>query len=77
MQLASNYSQTKDSSETEPILSQSNTAKSSSSIEIRTVGGDPYSTSDDLQSSDVDDSCILVNADQPQCRICLDTGGLC
>ncbi|KAK3004333.1 hypothetical protein RJ639_018557 [Escallonia herrerae] len=79
MQLASDDSRREDNLETEPILSQSSVAQgvddSSISIEILTVSGDISVTADDRQSFDVDESCRLVNADQPQCRICLDTGG--
>lgn len=74
MQLVSNGSQSEDISETEPILSQSTTAGSSkdtlSSCEIRLVDAD-----DDCQNFDSDEHCNLVNADQLQCRICLDNGG--
>ncbi|KAK3035541.1 hypothetical protein RJ639_034746 [Escallonia herrerae] len=79
MHLASNDSRREDNLETEPILSQSSVAQgvedSSISIEIRTVSGDSSVTADDRQSFDADESCRLVNTDQPQCRICLDTGG--
>uniref|UniRef100_A0A5B7ALZ6 Putative E3 ubiquitin-protein ligase MARCH1 n=1 Tax=Davidia involucrata TaxID=16924 RepID=A0A5B7ALZ6_DAVIN len=79
MQLVSHDSQAEDSSETEPILCQSNivqrSEESSSSFEIRTVGGDCSTIDDDSQCLDVDENCNLVNAEQPQCRICLDVGG--
>lgn len=78
MQLVSNDSRTEDFSETEPILSQSYSAERSeesiSSIEI-TVSGDVSVTIDDSPSPDADENCSLVPADQPLCRICLDTGG--
>ncbi|XP_071901239.1 uncharacterized protein [Coffea arabica] len=78
MQLVSNDSRAEDILETEPILSQSATAKrseeSSSSIEI-TVSGEFSLTVDDSPSGDADENCSLVHADQPLCRICLDTGG--
>lgn len=77
MHLVPGDSQPEDCSETEPILAPSGTALrsvESSSIEIRTVVDDPSVTSDVLQSY-VDESCSLVNADQQQCRICLDNGG--
>ncbi|XP_059645077.1 uncharacterized protein LOC132286722 isoform X2 [Cornus florida] len=79
MQLVSNGSQTEDSSETEPILCQSNIVQrpddSSSSYEIRTVGGDCCITADDSLNLDVDENSNLVNGDHPQCRICLDAEG--
>ncbi|GFZ11624.1 RING/FYVE/PHD zinc finger superfamily protein [Actinidia rufa] len=79
MQLVSNDRRTEDSSETEPILHQSNivqrSEESSSSFEIRAVGRDCPLSADDSQTIDVDENCNLVNADQPQCRICLDIGG--
>lgn len=78
MQLVPNDSRVEDISETEPILSQSNTAErseeSSSSIEI-TVSGEFSLAVDNSPSSDADENCSLVHADQPLCRICLDTGG--
>ena len=80
MQLVSNDRRTEYSSETEPILHQSNivqrSEESSSSFEIRTVGRDCPLSADDSQTIDVDENCNLVNTDQPQCRICLDIGGL-
>ncbi|GAA0172364.1 hypothetical protein LIER_27036 [Lithospermum erythrorhizon] len=76
MQLVSNDSRTENSSETEPILSESSklVKESSSSIEI-TVSGDYSVAHDYLPSSDVDEHCSLVHIDQPQCRICLDAEG--
>lgn len=79
MPLISNDSQREDSSETEPILSQSTAANrsggSSSSIEI-TVGGSDFSVStDDSSNRDADENSSLVHSEQPLCRICLDTGG--
>ena len=82
MQLVSNDRRTEDSSETEPILHQSNIVQrseessSSSSFEIRTVSRDCSLSADDSQTIDVDEHCNLVTTDQPQCRICLDIGGL-
>lgn len=80
MQLVSNDHRTEDSSETEPILSQANIEQrleeSSTSCEIRTVGVDCSIVGGDLENLNTDESCALVNADQPQCRICLDIGGL-
>ncbi|XP_010273535.1 PREDICTED: uncharacterized protein LOC104609042 isoform X2 [Nelumbo nucifera] len=79
MQLVSNDGQTEDVSEKEPILSQTTITRRSeepsSSCEIRLVGGDCCEADDDRQSFDADESCSLVNGDQPQCRICLDTEG--
>lgn len=72
MQLVSNDSRTEDISETEPILSQSTTAKrseeSSSSIEITFTSDSP--------NLDADENTSLVHGDQSLCRICLDIGGL-
>lgn len=80
MQLVSNDHRAEDSSETEPILSQSNIEQrleeSSTSCEIRTIGVDCSIADRDLENLDTDESRALVNADQPQCRICLDIGGL-
>ncbi|XP_042509900.1 E3 ubiquitin-protein ligase MARCHF8 [Macadamia integrifolia] len=79
MQLVSNYVQTEDVSETEPILNQSEivctSKESSSSCEIRLVVGDCSAAGDDRLSLDADERSNLVSADQPQCRICLDNGG--
>ncbi|KAK4394980.1 hypothetical protein Sango_1652300 [Sesamum angolense] len=79
MQLAQHDIRTEDTSETEPILSQSSTAERSeecsSSIEI-TVGVDSCTiAAADLSIPDIDEDIALVRADQPQCRICLDTEG--
>ncbi|KAL0319538.1 UNVERIFIED_CONTAM: hypothetical protein Sangu_2110000 [Sesamum angustifolium] len=79
MQLAQHDIRTEDTSETEPILSQSSTAERSeecsSSIEI-TVGVDSCTiAATDLSIPDIDEDIALVRADQPQCRICLDTEG--
>lgn len=75
-----NDSREEDISEREPILGQSDSedrfVESSSSCEIVTVGGDHTIIDQDLQNLHVDEICQLVNADQPQCRICLDSGGL-
>ncbi|PON53162.1 Zinc finger, RING-CH-type [Parasponia andersonii] len=79
MQLVLNDSYSEDISEREPILGQSDSlhrsVESSSSCEITTVGGDHAIIDEDLQNLRVDENCQLVNADQPQCRICLDSGG--
>ncbi|EXB37442.1 E3 ubiquitin-protein ligase MARCH8 [Morus notabilis] len=73
-----NDSRKEDISEREPILGQSDSedrfVESSSSCEIVTVGGDHAIIDQDLQNLHVDEICQLVNADQPQCRICLDSG---
>ncbi|KAL0441261.1 UNVERIFIED_CONTAM: hypothetical protein Sradi_0065000 [Sesamum radiatum] len=79
MQLAQHDIRTEDTSETEPILSQSSTTERSeecsSSIEI-TVGVDSCTIATaDLSIPDIDEDIALVRADQPQCRICLDTEG--
>lgn len=90
MQLASNESYNKDISESEPILPQpdilqrseesssscSSSSSSSSSSEITAVREDCVVSADDLQNLHVDETSYLVNDDQPQCRICLDIGGL-
>lgn len=77
MHLVLGDSQPDNCSEKEPILAPSGTAHrsiESSSIEIRTIDDDPSVTPDGLQNY-MDESCSLVNADQLQCRICLDSGG--
>ncbi|KAL8458881.1 hypothetical protein ACS0TY_035563 [Phlomoides rotata] len=78
MQLVQHDIGSEDSSETEPILSQPTTAErskeSSSSVEI-TVGVDPSVAADRPSASEIDEDISLVCADQPQCRICLDTEG--
>ncbi|KAK6915200.1 Zinc finger, RING-CH-type [Dillenia turbinata] len=79
MQLTSNDSRAEDHTETEPILSQSDTLqrseKCSSSSEIKVDIIDSSQDDADLQNLDADENCSLVNSDQPQCRICLDNGG--
>lgn len=78
MQFISNDSHKEDTLESEPILCQSTTSErteeSSSSCEIISISRDCHG--DDLESVHIDETCHLVNSDQPQCRICLDTGGL-
>ncbi|KAE7997520.1 hypothetical protein FH972_002149 [Carpinus fangiana] len=81
-QLVSNDSHREDISETEPILSRpgnlqrsEESSSSSLSCEITTVGGDFSVINDDSQNLHLDESRHLVNTDQPQCRICLDSGG--
>ncbi|KAF2317699.1 hypothetical protein GH714_039596 [Hevea brasiliensis] len=75
MQLVSNDSHKEDISESEPILCQSTTLhhseESSSSCEIISIARD----CDDLEGVQIDETYHLVNPDQPQCRICLDTAG--
>lgn len=77
MQLGSNDSE--DSSEKEPILSHTEivqrSKESSSSCEIRTVGSDLSAADEDHVDLDADENCSLVNAEQPQCRICFDIEG--
>ncbi|XP_059456583.1 uncharacterized protein LOC132186613 isoform X2 [Corylus avellana] len=82
MQLVSNDSHREDISETEPILSRpgdlqrsEESSSSSLSCEITTVGGDFSVFNDDSQNLHLDESRHLGNTDQPQCRICLDSGG--
>ncbi|XVF23196.1 hypothetical protein REPUB_Repub13aG0016400 [Reevesia pubescens] len=79
MQLVSNDSQKEDISESEPILCQSDISQRSeecsSSCEITAIGGDCVVVSDDFEGIDFDETSHLVNADHPQCRICLDIGG--
>lgn len=75
MQLASNGSRGEDSSETEPILSESHIVEECqehSLFEIRTVVGDSLVVTD----VDADENCNLVNSEQAQCRICLENGGI-
>ncbi|KAL3632805.1 hypothetical protein CASFOL_025789 [Castilleja foliolosa] len=79
MQLVLHDIRTEDASETEPILLQpSSTAarskESSSSVEIN-VSVDPFVASSDSLVSEIDEDICLVRADQPLCRICLDTEG--
>ena len=76
MQLASNGDK-EEYSESEPILNQhlnlqeygGGGGESSFSCEIIAAAND------DSHPVPLDESCHLVNADQPQCRICLDIGG--
>ncbi|RYR50846.1 hypothetical protein Ahy_A07g037445 isoform D [Arachis hypogaea] len=76
MQLASNGDK-EECSESEPILNQhlnlqeygGGGGESSFSCEIIAAAND------DSHPVPLDESCHLVNADQPQCRICLDIGG--
>ncbi|KAL6144311.1 hypothetical protein ACLB2K_055005 [Fragaria x ananassa] len=79
MQLVSNDSRRDDSSECEPILSQSDNpqrlSEASSSCEITAVLGDIAVTDVESQNLDVNESSKLVNSEQPQCRICLDNEG--
>eukprot|EP00262_Sarcandra_glabra_P019355 TRINITY_DN727_c0_g1_i2.p1 TRINITY_DN727_c0_g1~~TRINITY_DN727_c0_g1_i2.p1 ORF type:complete len:259 (-),score=37.06 TRINITY_DN727_c0_g1_i2:635-1411(-) len=79
MQLVSDDSQAEEISVREPILYQSATLcrsrESPSSCEIIPLGGDTSVVDDARLSLDADEHCILVNVDQPQCRICLDNEG--
>lgn len=74
MQPVVSGSQTDTASETDPILPHSTDVGSSegpqSLCEIRPLGVD-----DECQSIDADERCSLVNAEQPQCRICFDSEG--
>lgn len=77
MQLALNGIK-EECSESEPILNQhrdlEESGEPSFSCEIADAGG--RLDADDLQDIQVDDAYHLVAGDQPQCRICLDSGGL-
>lgn len=74
MQLVYNGSQADDASETDPIIPQPTGVGSSeehvSLCEIR-----PVSVGDECQNIDAEERCNLVNAEQPQCRICFDNEG--
>lgn len=79
MRLASNDSRREeDGPETVPILSESHNAEepqeSTPLCEIRTVDGDTL-VANDTSCIDDDETCGLVNSDQSQCRICLDSEG--
>ncbi|KAM0956443.1 hypothetical protein ACFX2A_025214 [Malus domestica] len=77
MQLVPNDSHKEDITECEPILCQSDIsqrpAESSSSCEITAVLGDFPAVDEEAQIFDINENSKLVNAEQPQCRICLDT----
>ncbi|XP_040989153.1 E3 ubiquitin-protein ligase MARCHF3 [Juglans microcarpa x Juglans regia] len=81
MQLVSNDSNREDISESEPILPRTSILQrsegSSSSCEITAAEGECAigKGNGDLQNLHLEESCRLVNTDQPQCRICLDNGG--
>ncbi|KAG4195597.1 hypothetical protein ERO13_A06G118400v2 [Gossypium hirsutum] len=75
MQLVSNDSRKEDISEREPILCQPDISQTSEECEITAVGGDCIIVSEDLEEINVDETSHLVNADHPQCRICLDNEG--
>ena len=83
MQLVPNDRDKEDITECEPILCQSDIsqrpAESSSSSEITAVLGDFPAVDEEAQIFDVNENSKLVNAEQPQCRICLDTeeGPIC
>jgi len=79
MQLASN-GDNEACSESEPILNHLHLhlqppGESSFSCEIIPIAPN-HDVDHDLQNVRVDETSHLVNADQPQCRICLDIGGL-
>lgn len=78
MQLASNDNHREDGSETDPILSESRNVEepqeSTPLCEIRTVDGDSL-VANNPSYVDADETCSLVNSEQPQCRICLDSEG--
>lgn len=78
MQLVSNGSHKESNLDSEPILLESNTVQRSqepsSSCEIGSVGDD-FSEPDCDQNCDADEYSNLVTVEQPQCRICLDSGG--
>lgn len=78
MRLASNDSCREDGPETVPILSESHNAEepqeSTPLCEIRTVDGDTL-VANDTSCIDNNETCGLVNSDQSQCRICLDSEG--
>ncbi|MCL7026116.1 hypothetical protein MKW94_015723, partial [Papaver nudicaule] len=76
MQLVLNHRREEDTSETEPILRQSDIDYRSqeSSSEIGPVRGEFSVSNNDHQILDADEDC-LVNVDLPQCRICLDIEG--
>ena len=76
MQFTSNGSQADDASETEHILSppigMSSSKEPLTLCEIRPVNAD---TDDNRQIIDANEHCSLVDAEQPQCRICFDSEG--
>ncbi|XP_023524617.1 uncharacterized protein LOC111788515, partial [Cucurbita pepo subsp. pepo] len=57
------------------LIQEPQSVESSSPAEIIVIGRESSVTDDDLHNPNVDETCHLVNADLPQCRICLDTGG--
>ncbi|CAN1780150.1 E3 ubiquitin-protein ligase MARCHF3 [Linum perenne] len=77
MQLVLHDCHKEDVSETEPILSDNSRQSdgSSSSRDITTLERGCVVTGDELQSVCIDESCHLINPDQPLCRICLDHEG--
>lgn len=84
MQLVPNDSNIEDISESEPILlrseisqsSESSSSSSSSLSEITSAGANSGFPDRDLENLDANETCHLVNAEQPQCRICLDNEGV-
>lgn len=83
MQLVGNECQSEDSSETDPILPQRRSLEESDEStplrEIRTVEGDTSALDNDPENISPDESSsfvnVVINSEQPQCRICLDNGG--
>lgn len=73
MELVPCRNQSEEASETDPILCSSipkdSSDRSESSCEIRPVGDA------DCENPEIDETSTLVSTEQPQCRICLDTGG--
>ncbi|XP_045807066.1 E3 ubiquitin-protein ligase MARCHF2-like [Trifolium pratense] len=77
MQLASNTDKDDDDdecSESQPILNHQDSSSFSCEI-IPANTDDDDDDDDDIENVPVDDSSHLLNADHPQCRICLDLGG--
>ncbi|RZC56772.1 hypothetical protein C5167_015629 [Papaver somniferum] len=77
MQLVLNNRREGDTSETEPILRQSDIDHESQepSSEIGPLRGEISESNNDRQILDADEDCCLINVDLPQCRICLDIEG--
>ncbi|XP_006850891.2 E3 ubiquitin-protein ligase MARCH1 isoform X1 [Amborella trichopoda] len=77
MQLISNGDQAEDMSDAKPTLCGPGVASQdgSSSREAKSVPGDIALVDSDLQILDADENDSLVNADRPQCRICLEVEG--
>ncbi|KAI3873118.1 hypothetical protein MKX03_031494 [Papaver bracteatum] len=77
MQLVLNDRREGDTSETEPILRQSDIDHRSQepSSEIGPLRGEFSESHNDRQILDADEDSCLINVDLPQCRICLDIEG--